>query len=295
MPPMKMSRQACILTLLVLAETNPTDSLDFQNQRHTSWKSWCNDSLPHQVERRAALQLLLERSEHTPSTEQQLQVENRELADIGVSLEQQRVVAAVTQAEKVQRVANARLDLNLAGNDVEALQRALKLASSKGTKGVDALKGMLADAESAKQKQEHVIRELEASYNELVEGNLSILEESYKLKKHRVVQLQHQLFTTERSLGLLTAALEEESEYLAEMHGMCGAEQRVQKRVVDLEHVFVSSSQVKASVPRAVAPSTSEETSAMSLKPKDPASIETFAHTQATCCACSQEFDVHCG
>merc|ERR1719267_343821 len=57
------------------------------------------------------------------------------------------------------------------------------------------------------------------------------METQYKSKKNDIVSFQHQFFTTQRSLDVLTSALEDESGYLADLQSICGAEAMVHKRV----------------------------------------------------------------
>merc|ERR1719284_1548522 len=106
------------------------------------------------------------------------------------------------------------------------------LKSSKKLGGVQVLEGLAAEAEAAVKKSHHNLELLQvAKGGSLADRELSRLEKEYRSKTDNMGQVQHQYLTTQRSLDVLTSAIEDESTYLSDLQTICGVERSVYQRI----------------------------------------------------------------
>jgi hypothetical protein len=205
---------------------------NFETRAHAQLSRWCNATLPAQVSRRSALQQLLIQAQSSQSIEEgtgsSLKQLETEAAAVGGDLERRRLQDEASQSMHSKEMVSSKLGLDDATRDVEALQRAVSHLGGSGS-GAKAVSDLLKQAQETKHQRQQQVLLLQSRSSS--KGNLSNLEAQYRVKKADIVSYQHQFFTTQRSLNVLTSALEDEAGYLADLQSVCGAETRVHTRI----------------------------------------------------------------
>lgn len=225
----------------------------YEDQVHVQLARWCNATLPAQTSRRSALQRLLEQAQTTAGKSPKLVALEQEVASLGNSLEKQRIGAEASRAAQDRHALEAKLDLSDVSADVKALSTAVKIIDSKhGTPGYKSVQDLLTQAQTSERQLQTKAQLLQTTGSS--SGASAKAQAEYQSKRAEKDQLQHLYFTTQRSLGVLTSALEDESAYLSDLQSICGAEQDVQHRLQgstlpELNKVLVES---EKPVPRVV-------------------------------------------
>jgi hypothetical protein len=213
------------------------DRESFEVRSHTQLSHWCNATVPAQVGRRSALQHLLlqaQSAQTPPAPEDGLVQLETQAATLGGQLERERLSEQASHSMKAKERASLALDLDDATRDVDALQRAydhLGGSKAQANPGLKAAQKLLEQAQEAKRQAQAKVTLLQSKTSSETSSNTSNLESQYRNKKADIVSFQHQFFTTQRSLDVLTSALEDESGYLADLQSVCGAESRVYERL----------------------------------------------------------------
>ncbi|CAK0862683.1 unnamed protein product, partial [Prorocentrum cordatum] len=195
---------------------------------------WCNGTLPAQEGRRGALQRLLGQAQ-VSSTDGLRQLE-QEKAALGDSLERLRVAAEAAQSAQHEQLATALLDQEDSSADVRALQRAAARLSKERSPAnagpVKVLKQLEAEAEGSERRHAKQAQLLQTSASGGASAReVSRLEGEYRGKTARIEEVQHLFYTTQRSLAILTNAIEDESAYLADVQSVCDVERVVYQRI----------------------------------------------------------------
>jgi hypothetical protein len=215
----------------------------FEARIHTQLDKWCNATLPAQQSRQSALRhlLLQAQSSTTPvgpeaAAGTELAQMEAQAAALGSELEGRRLLVQASKSSTKREMRSNRLDLDDAARNVDALQRAydqLGGVKAPANAGVKAAANLLAQAKSMKQQAQQKVQLLQTHAAAGSVSNLSKLETEYRTSKADIVSSLHQYYTTQRSLDVLASALEDESEYLADLKSICGAESLVHARLAN--------------------------------------------------------------
>jgi len=178
------------------------------------FEQWCNGTVVAQDGRRAALRQLLAQVQASSGDRlQQIHQLTQEVADLGTKLESARVAVESASRDRGQKVTLASLNIEDAARDVEVLSHAQKDKSLNKVLG-----SLYKQAQGEKSKLQAALQLLQAKSDST---EVSTLEKQYQSKQGKIDEVQHQYYTTQRSLEVLTAAIEDESAYLAVLDGVC--------------------------------------------------------------------------
>lgn len=190
---------------------------------------WCGSALEAQAGRCAALQRLLVQTglARTPPL-QQLEADASALAD---SAERQRIAARLARSAAKQQLATAKLDAEDAAKDVDVFQRAEEQLG-KANEYAKLLEPLISGARAEEHKRQAKLLLVQTHQTEDAGAiEASRLEREHGEKRKAISQNLQQRFTVERSMEVLTAALEDESAYLAELQTTCGLGKKVYQRL----------------------------------------------------------------
>jgi len=225
-----------MVTSAVNVETLVQQRESLEAQFHVKFQQWCNSTLPPQSNRRDALRHLLTQEQLTQNPP--LKSLDQESEDLGDALAQRRISSQAQQSMYKRHLSAAQLFANDAVQDVRALQGAmdrLKQASGGGpqvTNKIAFIDKLLqkAKAAAAYEQKKHT-QLLQMKTESSAEHEIAEMEKNYSKKKAQIAQIQHQFFTTARSLDVLASALEDESAYFSNLQALCGVESAVYERL----------------------------------------------------------------
>lgn len=218
-------------------------------KEQSQFEHWCNATLVAQRGRHFALQQLLAQAQAGFESSFRLEQLRGEVAGSSDAAEKAQASQEADSADRQRKLVAAQFSSEDATRDVEALTRAQKaLKDSHGHEGggSDALASLLTHARKAAQKYHSLMQLLQtngSSHGDAVSAQR--MEEESTSKPKSVEQLELQVFTAQRSLDVLTAAIEDESAYLADLQTVCSIGQRVYSRMekgslVALQHALES-------------------------------------------------------
>jgi len=214
------------------------EHVGFEARAHVQMSRWCNTTIAAQENRRNALHRLLSQAQVSQSvdgsTSETLSKLRADAASLDKEIEEARLNLIAKQSSDAKDSSHFKLSLQDAMKDVEALQKSLTHlggGSAPTSAAVEAAASLLAQAQETKKQLQKQVVLLQAHTGASIEGNMSRMLSKYNSKKAEIVAYQQQFFTTQRSLDVLTSALEDESEYLADLRSVCSAESRVHQRL----------------------------------------------------------------
>jgi hypothetical protein len=211
--------------------------MQFEAKSQAHLEAWCNRTLPAVTGRRAAVEQLLSATqsagEKADFSAVQLQQAAASLSD---AIERQRVTAEASHGARQRKATLAKLGAEDASMEEASLKTALKhFGKPVGSdKGSQLLQKLLDTAESAVKRhgsQQLMLLQVSTKTSETSEAKEKArLQGEYESKQEELARLRNQHYSSARSLGVLTAALEDESAYLVEVQELCSIRQAVQKR-----------------------------------------------------------------
>mmetsp|Transcript_88669 Transcript_88669/g.156975 ORF Transcript_88669/g.156975 Transcript_88669/m.156975 type:complete len:1226 (+) Transcript_88669:24-3701(+) len=211
-----------------------------EDHEHHQLEHWCNVTVIAQTNRRSALLRLLVQSQSVSSGKDggmgsDVSQLEKQAAVLGTSLEQERLAAQASESMQKQQIASLQLYMDDASKDVEALQRVWEqLGGAKAnaqSPSAQVVAKLLVEAKKTVQERQAKLTWIQAGENGLGAANMSELESDYRNKKAAILNLEHQHYATQRSLDVLSSALEDESAYLSDLQSICSAEKRVHERL----------------------------------------------------------------
>jgi len=196
-----------------------------ETQGRARLEHWCKVALNVQTGRCSALQKLLLQTElGKPLPVQQLELE---AAKFGEEAERQRVAAQAAESTRRQHLAAATFDADDASKDVQVLQRAgAKLGSGH------LLESLLigARAEERRRREKVALVQQDAGKGD-PQQEINRLDKEHNAKRDSIVRLWRQRASAERSMEVLTAAVEDEAAYFADLQTSCQLGKEIYGRI----------------------------------------------------------------
>lgn len=204
------------------------------SQDRTIFNKWCNETIPAQSAREHAFQQLLVQAQAQTEGAQHL----RELYDLTSNLteatERARMANEVRKAIRNNRAASAQFDSEDADHDAQVLRHVDDLQRTKGiafdVEQLDRLRSLAASLASRSRDAFQLLQTSEEADHSKVE-EVVILGTKTENQEATSERAFRQYFSSLRSLDVLGSAIEEESEYLANIKSACWIGSTVFKRL----------------------------------------------------------------
>eukprot|EP00928_Gymnodinium_smaydae_P014058 TRINITY_DN15099_c0_g2_i3.p1 TRINITY_DN15099_c0_g2~~TRINITY_DN15099_c0_g2_i3.p1 ORF type:complete len:1050 (-),score=343.88 TRINITY_DN15099_c0_g2_i3:592-3741(-) len=203
-----------------------------------SLEEWCNRTVPMQMRRLSTMEQLLataQRAAGAPTPNSSSGGGGNASAVLLESLESQRMAQESAASAQRRQRAVAGLGDKEAELEAEVFRKvSAELAKGKSKSGLQAIQLVFNSVESSRKAQANKmgllqVQDMSAELHKQARETAR-LEHAVADRKADVSQRWRQHFTSSRSLGVLTTALEDESAYLAMVRDVCGVRARVASR-----------------------------------------------------------------